>query len=72
MIIVKEKKKVEGLRVKRINYTEPRDLCASFDSNGQIMIRNGSPFAEGEEEIIYLGRDETLALIRLFTEMKID
>ena len=68
MILIDREMKVISKTTDKSNFSS---LCqASINSNGCITLRNYNPDSRDSDEIIILSPKETLAIVKLFKEIK--
>lgn len=68
MILIDREMKAKETTTGKSNFSL---LCqASINSNGCITLRNYNPDNKESDEIIILSQKETLAIVKLFSEIK--
>ena len=68
MILIDREMKAVAKTTNKSSYSS---LCqASINSNGCITLRNYNPDGKDNDEIIILSQKETLAIVKLFKEIK--
>ena len=68
MILIDREMKAVANTTNKSSYSS---LCqASINSNGCITLRNYNPDSRDSDEIIILSSKETLAIVKLFKEIK--
>lgn len=67
IIIDREMKAVESITAKS---NHSRKCQASFNSDGVLTLRNYNVEDKNSDEIIIFSREETLAVVKLFSEFK--
>ncbi len=67
MVEVRKKDRIESIKL----ISDPNDkICASYNGDGTITLKTFPLMDEGATHYIILGRAETLALAKLFGDMK--